>query len=360
MLHRLQQQQQQQRQQPGLSRADRLHQQRMQERILLLHFLQQVLQQQSHVVAAKPEIAVQLLHAQRSLLLQVHHDSFQQQQQQQEEEQQKQQHELVTAGDFVAKAQRLAELVTPEEKQHIIASHAASCSRSSGGLQREVYRHPSHCAGVGFHCDSDVPGRCSAVLPLVPYSTYESLRSAMPAAAAAAAAPAAQEPAAAAAAVAAAKAAGEVFERQQQLQGPPEAAELTSGQAAMLIDALLQIIALSVLCGELRKHFKAPSDFLEHLTKRFVGDLCSSLLASASVSLFLRSLLHAVTFKKTERGNKAFIKIRRNEQQPLPWLLHAAPASTSDMSGTAAAAATTGKQSLALQIASYICAHVYE
>ena len=92
---------------------------------------------------------------------------------------------------------------------------------------------------------------------------------------------------------------------------------------------------------------------------RFVGDLCGSLLTAGEVSLYLRSLTRAVSFKTTERGNKTFIKIRKVEQHPLPWF-HAAAAETPDPAAAAAAAAAANSQSLALRVASYICAHVYE
>ena len=239
MLLRLQQQQQQQ----GPSKADALQQQRMQRRILLLHFLQQLLLQHREALAARPEVAEQLLHAHRSLLLQPHEP-------QQQQEQQQQLQQLATAGDFIAEAQRLAETVSERQQQEILLAHSVSCSNSSssGGLQREVYRHPNYCMGVGLQGDSEAPRSCSKVLPFVSLSTYEALRYAGPGAAAAAAAPAAKDPAAAASAVAAAAAAGELFERQQQRSGPPEAAELTTGQAVMVLDALLQVCCCCCCC----------------------------------------------------------------------------------------------------------------
>ena len=109
---------------------------------------------------------------------------------------------------------------------------------------------------------------------------------------------------------------------------------------------------------------------------RFTGDLCSCLLSPLFVSLFLSSLVHAISYNTTEKGNKTFIKIRRVKQQHLPWLLQpaanhqsppaAAPAAASAAAAAAppaavaAAAAAAHKDSLAVQIASYLCAHVYE
>ena len=251
MLLRLQKQQQEEQQQ-GLTKADALQQQRMRQRVLLLHFLQQLQLQHRQTLAAKPELTKQLLHAQRSLLLQPCGPTQQQQgQQQEQQQQQQQQQQLSTADDFLAEAARLAASVSAEQQQQILSLHAACCSSSStGGLQRELYRHRSYVMGFGAAADSEAPRSYSEVLPFVSLSRYEALQAAglTAAAASAAAAPAAKDPAATAAAVAEAAAAGETFYRQKQHGDTPEAAQLTTGHAAMILDALLQVNCCCCCC----------------------------------------------------------------------------------------------------------------